>query len=107
MIAQFGGRLAIYDPATDTFVRRNDQRRECVSHQVPADTAVIQYSSGSTSSPKGCLISTSAVRNQIDRLQRAYGVTGTDVGVSWLPLYHDMGLFGGLLMPLFTPGLRH
>ncbi|MDE2445768.1 MAG: fatty acyl-AMP ligase [Alphaproteobacteria bacterium] len=59
------------------------------------DVAYIQYSSGSTSAPKGVLISQRAIMtNGASILRDGIDVKPTDRGFSWLPLYHDMGLVG-------------
>jgi fatty-acyl-CoA synthase len=59
------------------------------------DVAYIQYSSGSTSAPKGVLISQRAINtNAVSILRDGIDVKPTDRGFSWLPLYHDMGLVG-------------
>jgi fatty-acyl-CoA synthase len=66
----------------------------------PADDelAFIQYSSGSTSVPKGCALSPRGIAAQLDIIADIINVSpGRDVGVTWLPLSHDMGLFGCLL----------
>jgi fatty-acyl-CoA synthase len=65
------------------------------------DVAYIQYSSGSTSSPKGVLITQKAVvANTRGILRDGLGVTNDDRAFSWLPLYHDMGLVGFCLSPM-------
>jgi acyl-CoA synthetase (AMP-forming)/AMP-acid ligase II len=71
-----------------------------VEHTPPAgeDVALIQYSSGSTTSPKGCVLSARAIVTHIDLLGSALGIGKGDRGALWLPLSHDMGLFGALLM---------
>ncbi|KRR25686.1 non-ribosomal peptide synthetase [Bradyrhizobium lablabi] len=68
-----------------------------------ADTiAFLQYTSGSTSQPKGVCVSHENLTANEKAIQAVAGGTSDDVFVSWLPLYHDMGLIGGLLNPLFT-----
>ncbi|MCA6119371.1 amino acid adenylation domain-containing protein [Bradyrhizobium sp. WSM 1738] len=64
--------------------------------------AFLQYTSGSTSKPKGVCVSHGNLAANEKAIQAAAGGTPDDVFVSWLPLYHDMGLIGGLLNPLFT-----
>ncbi len=67
------------------------------------DVAYIQYSSGSTSAPKGVLISQkAATTNTRMILQHGLKVTTDDRAFSWLPLYHDMGLVGFLLSPMMA-----
>ncbi|WP_156077603.1 AMP-binding protein [Saccharothrix sp. NRRL B-16314] len=62
------------------------------------ELAFIQYSSGSTSTPKGCALSPRSMAAQLDIIADLIDARkGRDVFVSWLPLSHDMGLFGGLL----------
>ena len=69
----------------------------------PEALAILQYTSGSTSDPKGVMLPHRCVAANIDAIVHGGGiVAGTDVGVSWLPLYHDMGLIGLLAMPMCT-----
>jgi 1-acyl-sn-glycerol-3-phosphate acyltransferase len=63
----------------------------------PEDTALIQYTSGSTGDPKGVVLSHANVLANIRAMGQAAEVTPRDVFVSWLPLYHDMGLIGAWL----------
>jgi 1-acyl-sn-glycerol-3-phosphate acyltransferase len=65
------------------------------------DPALIQYTSGSTGNPKGVLLSHANLLANIRAVGEAIEVSPTDVGVSWLPLYHDMGLIGAWLAPLY------
>ena len=70
----------------------------------PDDIAFLQYTSGSTALPKGVQVSHgNLVANEV-LIRRGFGidVNPDDVIVSWLPLYHDMGLIGGLLQPIFS-----
>ncbi len=67
----------------------------------PDDVAYIQYSSGSTSSPKGVLImQRSIMANAEGMLRHGLKVRPEDRAFSWLPLYHDMGLVGFCLAPM-------
>ena len=61
------------------------------------DPALIQYTSGSTGEPKGVLLSHANVLANIRAIGQAIAVRPDDVAVSWLPLYHDMGLIGSWL----------
>ncbi|MBN2303600.1 MAG: AMP-binding protein [Anaerolineae bacterium] len=66
----------------------------------PEDTAFLQHSSGSTGLQKGVMLSHGAVLNQIASYSESIQLTPDDVIVSWLPLYHDMGLIAGFIMPV-------
>ena len=59
-----------------------------------SDPAFIQYTSGSTGEPKGVLLTHDNLLANIRAIGRGLEVRPTDVGASWLPLYHDMGLIG-------------
>ncbi|MCX8016907.1 MAG: AMP-binding protein [Rhodocyclaceae bacterium] len=59
-----------------------------------SDLAFLQYTSGSTGEPKGVMLSHANLLANLAAMRTATGATGADVFVSWLPLYHDMGLIG-------------
>ena len=68
---------------------------------VSGDTlAFLQYTSGSTSTPKGVMISHSSLLNTLNDLDLGWAHTPESVMVSWLPVFHDMGLVYGALQPL-------
>ncbi len=61
----------------------------------------IQYTSGSTGNPKGVLLSHENICSNIHAIGQAMQLTRKDSVASWLPLYHDMGLIGGLLTSIY------
>jgi len=71
----------------------------------PDDVAFIQYTSGSTGQPKGVTLTHANLLANIRAMACAIEATTEDVFVSWLPLYHDMGLIGAWLGS-FTVGFR-
>jgi 1-acyl-sn-glycerol-3-phosphate acyltransferase len=70
-------------------------------HGGPGDPALIQYTSGSTGEPKGVLLSHANILANIRAIGRGIAIRPDDVAVSWLPLYHDMGLIGSWLAALY------
>jgi amino acid adenylation domain-containing protein len=68
----------------------------------PQDVAFLQYTSGSTSAPKGVMVTHGNLMANERLIQQKMGIGPDDRFVSWSPLYHDMGLIGGLLQPLFS-----
>ncbi|PDX91100.1 non-ribosomal peptide synthetase [Bacillus thuringiensis] len=62
--------------------------------------AFLQYTSGSTSTPKGVMVTHGNILHNSKLIQQSFKTTEDDIGVIWLPPYHDMGLIGGLLQPL-------
>lgn len=64
--------------------------------------AFLQYTSGSTSNPKGVMVSNSNLIHNLAVMQQSFEYTPEDRLLNWLPPYHDMGLIGGILMPLFN-----
>lgn len=75
-------------------------QKELRPNTQPQDTAFIQYSSGTTGLKKGVAVSHAAVLRQVDAYAGQIRLAKTDCIVSWLPLYHDMGLVACFLMPL-------
>jgi len=66
----------------------------------PEDIALLQHSSGTTGLQKGVALSHQAVFNQLESYRLALHMREDDIFVSWLPLYHDMGLIACYLMPI-------
>jgi amino acid adenylation domain-containing protein len=69
-----------------------------------ATLAFLQYTSGSTSLPKGVMVSHGNLLHNEEMIRRAFGQSPETVVVGWLPLYHDMGLIGNVLQPLYAGG---
>lgn len=74
---------------------------ETVHRPAPSDTALIQFTSGSTKEPRGVQLCHSALLSNCYAIGRSLGFDRPGhLGVSWLPLFHDMGLIGHVLVPL-------
>jgi acyl-CoA synthetase (AMP-forming)/AMP-acid ligase II len=74
---------------------------------IPAegDLALLQYTSGSTSAPKGVMVSHANLLANLAMIQRVFGNTSRSTFVSWVPLYHDMGLIVNVLQSLYAGSL--
>ena len=68
----------------------------------PDDIVLLQHSSGTTGLQKGVALSHRAIFNQLESYRGALAVRDSDVIVSWLPLYHDMGLIAGFILPVLS-----
>ncbi|MFN8382938.1 MAG: amino acid adenylation domain-containing protein [Anaerolineales bacterium] len=72
---------------------------------VNTDTlAFLQYTSGSTSQPKGVMLSHGNLMHNLEAISRGFHIDSTVMGIFWLPSYHDMGLIGGILEPMYLGG---
>ncbi|MGH8782249.1 amino acid adenylation domain-containing protein [Paraburkholderia sp.] len=78
----------------------DDDHNFCIDIGNPDALSFLQYTSGSTSAPKGVMVSHANVCANIDAIASAMDYRIDDRMFSWLPLYHDMGLIGGMLAPI-------
>jgi acyl-CoA synthetase (AMP-forming)/AMP-acid ligase II len=88
---------------TVILAKEADQTGEPVfdlNRRQPQGIVLLQHSSGTTGLQKGVALSHQAVLNQISSYAEVLHLAEDDVIVSWLPLYHDMGLIAGFLMPI-------
>ncbi|MGB3495630.1 MAG: hybrid fatty acyl-AMP ligase/type I polyketide synthase, partial [Elainellaceae cyanobacterium] len=87
---------------TDTLTRENTWEQNWSDPQVsPTDLAFLQYTSGSTGTPKGVMVSHGNLIHNAALIRDSFADTEETRAVSWLPPYHDMGLIGGVLQPLY------
>ena len=66
------------------------------------DLAFLQYTSGSTTMPKGVMVSHNNLLHNLALIEKSFGQSTDSHAVIWLPPYHDMGLIGGILQPLYS-----
>jgi amino acid adenylation domain-containing protein len=68
----------------------------------PSSTALLQYTSGSTATPRGVVLSHGNLMHNSGLIQRFFGYDAETRAVAWLPPYHDMGLIGGVIQPVYS-----
>jgi acyl-CoA synthetase (AMP-forming)/AMP-acid ligase II len=110
-------RLAIADTTVQTLFAREDvgvshlmQTFPALENLDPLTTpanrqgnaiAFLQYTSGSTSFPKGVMVSHENIIANQKMIQRTFGHSKNSIGLAWVPLFHDMGLIGSIFQPLY------
>ncbi|MDP2311571.1 MAG: AMP-binding protein [Pseudomonadota bacterium] len=97
LMAPFGGLPVLVEPAASADGFPADAHPPSLH-----DPAFLQYTSGSLGRPRGVVIPHRAAAASAWSMGQALGLGPDDVGVSWLPLFHDMGLVGSLLCPLIV-----
>jgi acyl-CoA synthetase (AMP-forming)/AMP-acid ligase II len=71
----------------------------------PDDIAFLQYTSGSTSSPKGVMVTHGNLLADMEMIRVAMRLSAQSTSVGWVPVYHDMGLMMGVMLPLYIGAL--
>ncbi|MEB3220118.1 MAG: fatty acyl-AMP ligase [Nostocales cyanobacterium 94392] len=85
--------------ATDTVTTNRD---EFVPKSfTPENLAFLQYTSGSTGTPKGVMVTHGNIIHNQQLIQASFGHSKQTIFVGWLPLFHDMGLIGNILQPMY------
>ena len=103
-VERFAGILTLQVPSLDSVVTTTSVVGTPTA-PVPitsSDGALIQYTSGSTGAPKGVYLTHENLLANIRAITHALKMNSEDVGVSWLPLYHDMGLIGAWLTTFYV-----
>lgn len=95
------GQLPELDAITTRDRLRTQESQAASERSSRDDPALIQYTSGSTGDPKGVLLSHANILANVRAIGEALEIHSDDVGVTWLPLYHDMGLIGLWLGALY------
>ncbi|GEP54864.1 acyl-CoA synthetase [Reyranella soli] len=70
----------------------------------PIDIAILQYTSGSTSAPKGVMVSHANLLSNLSMMRKSFGTSSASTFACWVPLFHDMGLVANALHALFVGG---
>ncbi|MFI8939328.1 fatty acyl-AMP ligase [Streptomyces syringium] len=78
--------------------------RTALPEVTPQTTAYLQYTSGSTGEPRGVAVSHANLLHNSQQIHTVIGSPKSGTGAGWLPHYHDMGLVGQLLQPLYAGG---
>ncbi len=84
---------------TDDIVDYNPFKKVLVESK---DLAFLQYTSGSTGSPKGVMINHTNIMHNMKIIYQSFGHNSKSIIASWLPHFHDMGLIGGVLQPIYA-----
>jgi acyl-CoA synthetase (AMP-forming)/AMP-acid ligase II len=117
MLRACGARLVLSDPRISRLLgvavaearpplglRRVEHARALISPASPDDLLLIQFSSGTTVDPKPVALTHANVLANVAAIETIVPTDDAQAGVSWLPLYHDMGLIGCLLLAVDRPG---
>ena len=98
VMPSLGGQRLLAVDAVDA-----DQATRWMPHEPElTDVAFLQYTSGSTSAPKGVMITHACLMANEAVIRERMSITQNDRFAVWSPLFHDMGLVGGLLQPLYS-----
>ena len=97
--AEFGGMKWL---VTDKYEMDGWDEQWQESEIIGTDIAFLQYTSGSTTIPRGVMVNHNNLLHNLGLIENCFGQSGESHAVIWLPPYHDMGLVGGILQPLYS-----
>src|SRR5665213_2424649 len=95
------GALAQLPSATAEQLALSEPVSDCRNPTPEAQPVFLQYTSGSTTRPRGVVVTSEMLAANCEQAARVYGDHARDVVVSWVPLYHDMGLVTAVMRPLY------
>jgi acyl-CoA synthetase (AMP-forming)/AMP-acid ligase II len=108
MLAKLGDVLPAGSPLRTCPWIATDEDSAAVSFEIepgaPSDIAVLQYTSGSTADPRGVMVTHGNLVHNAVMIDRIFQIPPQARGICWLPHFHDMGLVGGLVVPLVCSG---
>ena len=80
---------------------QGNPREEELGFELPNEIAFLQYTSGSTASPKGVIVTQQCLTEQLKALTHSCGLTEKSISLNWMPHFHDYGLVNGLLLNVY------
>ncbi|WP_316179311.1 AMP-binding protein [Bradyrhizobium sp. SZCCHNRI1009] len=95
-------RLVVNELIATDLIETDQSHGIKTSHSESGPLAYLQFTSGSTGHPKGVAITHDNLLDNLAAIRDVFGHTQESRGVVWLPPYHDMGLVGGILQPIFA-----
>jgi acyl-CoA synthetase (AMP-forming)/AMP-acid ligase II len=104
LFAGFSDETSVYKGMNTELLPPLDTPSATMERAHSNEVAFLQYTSGSTGTPKGVMVRHSSLMENMELMKQAYKMDEQNVTVTWLPVTHDMGLIGTILMLLYVGG---